>query len=85
MNMTNNIIQNTHRGEPFVFVNDADAADLGIENGEQVRLVNNDGDCLVGGEDQPLVPAGPGHPLQRLRALHARELVQPGRPRSGAT
>jgi hypothetical protein len=32
MNMTNNIIQNTHRGEPFVFINNADAAGLGIEN-----------------------------------------------------
>ena len=26
MNMTNNVIQNTHRGEPFVFINDKDAA-----------------------------------------------------------
>ncbi len=47
MNLTNNIIQNTHRGEPFVFINDADANDLGIANGEQVRLVSNDGDSLV--------------------------------------
>ncbi len=47
MNMTNNIIQNTHRGEPFVFLNDADAVELGVENGERVRLVSNDGDCLV--------------------------------------
>jgi len=47
MNMTNNIIQNTHRGEPFVFVNDKDAASLGIENGEQVRLVSDVGDCLI--------------------------------------
>jgi anaerobic selenocysteine-containing dehydrogenase len=45
MNLTNNVIQNTHRGEPFVFINDGDAADLGIENGEQVKLVSNDGDC----------------------------------------
>ena len=34
MNMTNNIILNTHRGEPFVFINDKDAAAKGIENGE---------------------------------------------------
>jgi anaerobic selenocysteine-containing dehydrogenase len=47
MNMTNNIIQNTHRGEPFVFLNDADAADLGVGNGERIRLVSNDGDSLV--------------------------------------
>ena len=44
MNMTNNIIQNTHRGEPFVFLNDTDAAELGIENGERVRLVSNVGE-----------------------------------------
>jgi DMSO reductase family type II enzyme molybdopterin subunit len=53
MNLTNNIIQNTHRGEPFVFLNDGDAADLGIENGEQVRLVSNDGDCLVAAKISP--------------------------------
>jgi len=53
MNMTNNIILNTHRGEPFVFVNDADATELGIENGEQVRLVNNDGDCLIAAKISP--------------------------------
>jgi anaerobic selenocysteine-containing dehydrogenase len=47
MHMTNNIIQNTHRGEPFVFLNDAEAAGLGIENGEQVRLVSDVGDCLI--------------------------------------
>jgi anaerobic selenocysteine-containing dehydrogenase len=47
MNLTNNIIQNTHRGEPFVFLNDGDAGALGVENGEKVRLVSNNGDCLV--------------------------------------
>ncbi len=41
MNLTNNVIQNTHRGEPFLFINDADAADLGIENGEQIKLLND--------------------------------------------
>jgi DMSO reductase family type II enzyme molybdopterin subunit len=41
MNLTNNIIQNTHRGEPFLFINDREAAELGIENGEQIRLVND--------------------------------------------
>jgi DMSO reductase family type II enzyme molybdopterin subunit len=47
MNLTNNIIQNTHRGEPFVFVNDRDAADLGIENGETVKLVSNVGEIRI--------------------------------------
>jgi len=53
MNLTNNVIQNTHRGEPFVFINDADAADLGVENGEQVRLVSDVGDCLLAAKLTP--------------------------------
>jgi anaerobic selenocysteine-containing dehydrogenase len=47
MNLINNIIQNTHRGEPFVFINDRDAADLGIGNGERVKLVNDVGEILI--------------------------------------
>jgi DMSO reductase family type II enzyme molybdopterin subunit len=41
MNMTNNVILNTHRGEPFVFLNDRDAAELGVENGGRVKLVSD--------------------------------------------
>jgi nitrate reductase alpha subunit len=58
MNMTNNIIQNTHRGEPFVFLNDRDAADLGVENGEQVRLVSDVGDSLIAAKISPSVRPG---------------------------
>ncbi len=58
MNLTNNIIQNTHRGEPFVFMNDRDAADLGVENGERVRLVSNHGDSLVQAKISPSVRPG---------------------------
>jgi DMSO reductase family type II enzyme molybdopterin subunit len=43
MNMTNNIIQNTHRGEPFIFLNPEDARASGIENGEEVKVVNDAG------------------------------------------
>jgi DMSO reductase family type II enzyme molybdopterin subunit len=43
MNQTNNIIQNTHRGEPWAMINPGDAADQGIENGDQVRLVSDVG------------------------------------------
>ena len=43
MNMLNQTLLNTHRGEPFAFINDADAASLGIANGEHVRLVNDVG------------------------------------------
>jgi DMSO reductase family type II enzyme molybdopterin subunit len=47
MNMTNDLMLNTHRGEPFAFLNDHEARELGIANGERVRLVSNDGDCIV--------------------------------------
>jgi nitrate reductase alpha subunit len=53
MNLTNNIIQNTHRGEPFVFINDEDAADLGIENGEQIKMVNDAGEVLIAAKVTP--------------------------------
>ena len=43
MNMTNNIIQNTHRGEPFIILNPEDAKKNGLENGEEVRVVNDAG------------------------------------------
>jgi len=58
MNMTNNIILNTHRGEPFVFINDRDAADLGIANGDRVRLVSNDGDCRLAAKVTPACRPG---------------------------
>jgi DMSO reductase family type II enzyme molybdopterin subunit len=47
MNMTNNILLNTHRGEPFVFINDRDAADLGVGDGAKVKLVSDVGEVLV--------------------------------------
>jgi DMSO reductase family type II enzyme molybdopterin subunit len=47
MNMTNNIIQNTHRGEPFVFINDGDAAAIGVENGAKVKMVSDVGDMII--------------------------------------
>jgi anaerobic selenocysteine-containing dehydrogenase len=58
MNMTNNIIQNTHRGAPFVFLNDGDATDLEITNGEQVRMVSDVGDCLIAAKISPSVRPG---------------------------
>jgi len=58
MNMTNNIIQNTHRGEPFFFLNDEDAKDLGIENGEKVRLINDEGDTLIAAKITPACRPG---------------------------
>ena len=58
MNMTNNIILNTHRGEPFVFINDADAVEIGVANGEKVRLVSNAGESLVQAKLSPAVRPG---------------------------
>jgi len=58
MNMTNNIILNTHRGEPFAFINDADATELGIENGERIKLTNNDGESIVAAKISPSVRPG---------------------------
>jgi DMSO reductase family type II enzyme molybdopterin subunit len=53
MNMTNDIILNTHRGEPFVFINDHDAASLGIANGEQVKMVNDVGEMVIAAKITP--------------------------------
>jgi len=58
MNMTNNIILNTHRGEPFVFINDRDAADLRIANGEKVRLVSDAGEVRIAAKVSPAVRPG---------------------------
>jgi DMSO reductase family type II enzyme molybdopterin subunit len=58
MNLTNNIIQNTHRGEPFVFINDADAAGLGIENGDKVKMTSNVGEMVIQAKLSPSVRPG---------------------------
>jgi anaerobic selenocysteine-containing dehydrogenase len=58
MNMTNNILLNTHRGEPFVFINDEEAAELDIANGEKVRMVSNAGEMLIQAKLSPSVRPG---------------------------
>ncbi len=58
MNMTNNIIQNTHRGEPFIFINPQDAADRGIGNGDQVRLFNDASSMKIAAKISPSVRPG---------------------------
>jgi anaerobic selenocysteine-containing dehydrogenase len=58
MNLTNNIIANTHRGEPFVFLNDDDAVALGVDNGERVKLVNDEGESIVQAKVSPSVRPG---------------------------
>ncbi|HEU4759601.1 MAG TPA: molybdopterin-dependent oxidoreductase [Dehalococcoidia bacterium] len=58
MNMTNDIILNTHRGEPFIFLNPEDAAGRGIENGELVRVVNDAGHLTISVKLSPSVRPG---------------------------
>jgi DMSO reductase family type II enzyme molybdopterin subunit len=58
MNQTNKIILNTHRGEPFVFINDQDAAAKGIKNGDYVRLFNDCGSMVIQAKVSPAVRPG---------------------------
>ncbi|MBW2418683.1 MAG: molybdopterin-dependent oxidoreductase [Deltaproteobacteria bacterium] len=58
MNMTNNIMLNTHRGEPFFFLNDEDASELAIENGERVKMVSNAGEMIIQAKISPSVRPG---------------------------
>jgi len=58
MNMTNATLLNTHRGEPFVFINDRDARDLGIENGAPVRLVSDVGAMRIQAKVTPACRPG---------------------------
>jgi DMSO reductase family type II enzyme molybdopterin subunit len=58
MNLTNNIIMNTHRGAPFMFMNDEDAAKKGIQNGEEVRVFNDAGSMLIPVKISPSVRPG---------------------------
>jgi len=83
MNMTNNIIQNTHRGEPFIFVNDKDAARRGVKNGEQVKLASDAGAMEIAVKTSPSVRPGQiilyngFEPYQHKRWL-AQGDVEPG-------
>ena len=58
MNMTNNIIQNTHRGEPFAMLNSADAKAKGISNGDRVTITNDVGEMVIAAKLSPSVRPG---------------------------
>ena len=58
MNMTNDVLLNTHRGEPFAFLNDQEAADLGIANGEQVKIVSDAGEMRIAAKLTPACRPG---------------------------
>jgi DMSO reductase family type II enzyme molybdopterin subunit len=58
MNHTNNVIQNTHRGEPFIFISPKDAEERDIENGEEVRLESDAGYANLAAKISPSVRPG---------------------------
>jgi DMSO reductase family type II enzyme molybdopterin subunit len=83
MNMTNNIIQNTHRGEPFIFLNPEDAKKKGIENGEEVRVVNDAGHLNIWVKLSPSVRPGlvvlyNGFEPYQHREWYSQSDVEPG-------
>ena len=58
MNITNRIIQDTHRGRPHVVMNNDDAAARGICDNEEVRVFNDMGSCCVPVKLSPSVRPG---------------------------
>ena len=57
-NVTDKLMQNTHRGQPFIFVNAADAAGRGIADGAQVRVFNDMGEFQTMAKVSPAVAPG---------------------------
>jgi DMSO reductase family type II enzyme molybdopterin subunit len=53
MNMTNRLILETHRGKPFVLINDADARAKGIADDALVRVWNDVGEFVVAARTSP--------------------------------
>ncbi len=53
MNMTNPIILETHRGKPFVLINDGDARAKGIADDTPVRIHNDAGEFVVAARTSP--------------------------------
>ncbi len=49
---------NTHRGEPFAFINDQDAARLGTANGELVKLTSEVGELRITAKLSPACRPG---------------------------
>ena len=83
MNMTNNIILNTHRGEPFVLLNPEDAGQKGIENGDEVRLFSDVGHVFLSAKLSPSVRPGQvilynGFEPYQHRDWYSQADVEPG-------
>ncbi|RIK05428.1 MAG: hypothetical protein DCC49_12410 [Acidobacteria bacterium] len=47
MNTTNDVVLQTHRGKPFVLMNEGDALAVGVEDDALVRIFNDAGDFVV--------------------------------------
>ncbi|MGQ9571928.1 MAG: molybdopterin-dependent oxidoreductase [Dehalococcoidia bacterium] len=83
MHMTNNIIQATHRGAPFMFMNPDDARQKGIEDGDDVRVFNDAGSLLIQAKLSPAVRPGQviiynGFEPYQHREWYSQADVEPG-------
>jgi len=58
MNATSRVILQTTRGEPVAHLNDRDAADRGIENGQSMRVFNDCASIVVQARVTPAVQPG---------------------------
>jgi len=58
MNITDRLLLQTHRGEPTVMINDADAMRLGITDGEDIEVRNDLGSFVVAAKVSPTVRPG---------------------------
>jgi len=58
MNITDRLLLQTHRGEPHIVINDADAARLGIADGEDAELRNDMGSFVAAAKVSPSVRPG---------------------------
>lgn len=57
-NVTNRLMLNTHRGEPFIFVSPQDAGRRGVRDGDLVRVFNDLGAFFVQAKVSPAVRPG---------------------------
>jgi anaerobic selenocysteine-containing dehydrogenase len=53
MNTTNPLLMETHRGKPFVLLNDDDAEELGVADDDEVRIWNDMGGFSVSARVSP--------------------------------
>ncbi len=56
--VTDSLMQNTHRGQPFIFISPADARHRDIEDGQRVHVFNDMGEFRVMAKVSPAVRPG---------------------------